>query len=326
MSEHHFKKILIMPAAGLGDFLMAAPAIKALRDNYKTAYIAVLAHHSRGAAQIGKCLPFIDEVIDFPLKKYSWGSVICFFLSSFWPMFFRLRKEKFDVCFIFNSNPIRTIITNLLGVKTFEAKKQGHPTQMALDLLSGLGIKTDHIDFGFVVPDIDISKYIPADTPKPWIGLHPFSAMKWRNWENYTDFINTLPDNATVIILGKDSEHNATTGKKNVIDLVNKLSIIELVAVISKLNLLISVDSGPMHIGFATQTPTVGIFNTVSPENRMPLTSKVFHSAIWDNKFNAEETTVKERTTKERKPGLADTERLAAAVKECMRKNSISFS
>lgn len=326
MSEYHFKKILIMPAAGLGDFLMAAPAIKALRENYKNAYIAVLAHHSRGAVQIGKCLPFIDEVIDFPLKKYSWPSVICFFLSSFWLMFFRLREEKFDACFIFNSNPIRTIITKLLGVKTFEVKKQGHPTQTALDLLSGLGIKTDNIDFGLVVPDVDISKYIPADAPRPWIGLHPFSGMKWRGWKNYTDFINTLPKNATVIILGRDSEHNATAGKKNVIDLINKLNIIELVAVISKLNLLVSVDSGPMHIGFAAQTPTLGIFNTVRPENRMPLTSKVSHSAIWDNKFNAEETTVKERTTKGRRPGIVDTERIAAAVKECMRKNSISFS
>ncbi|MDD5134301.1 MAG: glycosyltransferase family 9 protein [Phycisphaerae bacterium] len=325
MNKPDLKKILIMPAAGIGDFLMAAPAIKALRENYKTAYIAVLAHHSRGAAQIGKCLPFIDEVIDFPLKKYSWGRVICFFLSSFWPMFFGLRKEKFDACFILNSNPIRTIITKLLGVKTFEAKKQGHPTQMALNLLSSLGIKTDNMDFGLVAPDIDISKYIPVDAPKPWIGLHPFSAMRWRNWENYADFINTLPDNATVIILGKDSEHKTPTGKKNVIDLVNKLSITELVAVISKLNLLVSVDSGPMHIGFAVQIPTVGIFNTVSPENRMPLTSKVSHLAIWDNKFGEEETIVKERTTKERRPGLVDTERLAAAVKECMQKNSISF-
>jgi ADP-heptose:LPS heptosyltransferase len=325
MSEYNFKKILIMPAAGLGDFLMAAPAIKTLRDNYKTAYIAVLAHHSRGAGQIGKCLPFIDEVIDFPLKKYSWLSVICFFLSSFWPMFFKLRKQKFDACFIFNSNPIRTIITKLLGVKTFEAKKQGHPTQMALDLLSRLGIKTDRIDFGFVVPDTDISKYIPADSPRPWLGLHPFSAMRWRNWENYTDFINTLPDNATVIILGKDSEHHTAAGKKNVIDLVNKLNITELVAVISRLNLLVSVDSGPMHIGFAVEVPTVGIFNTVSPANRMPLTSKVFHSAIWDNRFNTEETTVKERTTKGRRPGLVDTELVAAAVRECLRKNDLSF-
>ena len=57
-----------------------------------------------------------------------------------------------------------------------------------------------------------------------------------------------------------------------------------------------------------------------SVENRMPLTSKVSHSAIWDNKFVAEETIVKERTTTGRRPGLVDTERVVAAVKECMQK------
>jgi ADP-heptose:LPS heptosyltransferase len=296
-----YKKILVMPAAGMGDFLMAAPAIKALRENYKTAYIAVFAHHLRGAAEIGKCLHCIDEVIDFPLKRYSWGSVISFFLSGFWPMFFKLKKEKFDVCFIFAHNPIRTIITKLLGVKVFENRAPGHPTQTALDLLTEAGIKSDKIDFGFVPPNLDITKYIPADSPRPYIGVHPFSGMKWRNWANYTDFIDMLPKTISVIILGKDAEHKTIIGRKNVIDLVNKLSVVELAGIISKLNLLVSIDSGPMHIGFAAGIPTLGIFNSVQPQLRLPLCSKVQHQSISLNQSDADMVIVKERLTKNRK-------------------------
>jgi len=326
MTSRNYKKILVMPAAGLGDFLMAAPAIKVLRENYKTAHIAVFAHHSRGAAEIGKCLPFIDEVIDFPLKKYSWGSVILFFLSSFWPMFFKIRKQKFDVCFIFNSNPIRTIITKLLGVKTFENKKTGHPTRTALDLLAEAGIKSDKIDFCFITPDVDISKFIPADSPKPWIGIHPFSAMKWRNWANYIDFIDMLPKTVSVIILGKDAEHKTAIGRKNVIDLVNKLSVVELAGVISKLDLLVSIDSGPMHIGFAADTPTVGIFNMIKPQDRMPLFSKVHHCFVCDNPDFDKSQILKERTTQNYSAVSVDVDAVMFALKQCMDKNHIIFS
>ena len=65
-----------MPAAGLGDFVMAVPAIKAIRAKYPNAYIAVFAHHKRGIDQLQEFVPQINEIIDFPLKKYSWPTVI----------------------------------------------------------------------------------------------------------------------------------------------------------------------------------------------------------------------------------------------------------
>ena len=172
---------------------------------------------------------------------------------------------------------------------------------MALDLLAAAGIKSDTIDFGFVAPDIDISKFIPADSPRPWIGIHPFSAMRWRNWTNYIDFIDMLPKTVSVVILGKDAEHKPPVGRKNVIDLVNRLSVAELAGVIGKLNLLVSVDSGPMHIGFVAGTPTLGIFNSVHPKLRLPLYSKVRHQSITIEQSDADAIIVKERLTKNRK-------------------------
>ncbi|HBG78410.1 MAG TPA: hypothetical protein DDW84_06130 [Phycisphaerales bacterium] len=292
MTNRNCKKILVMPAAGLGDFLMAAPAITVLRENYKTAHIAVLAHHLRGAAEIGKCLPFIDEVIDFPLKNYSWSSVILFFLGGFWPMFFKLRKQKFDVCFIFNSNPIRTIITKLLGVKTFENKKRGHPTRLALDLLAAAGIKSDKTDFCFVAPDIDISKFIPADSPRPWIGIHPFSA-KWHPWMGFKELIKKLKKhNGTIILIG---QHSDNPDIENSINLINKLSVAELCGVIKKLDLLITCDSGPMHIGFATNTPVVAIFGSVSPKYLLPIGECNVSAIYKGDALNDDFKTVKER-------------------------------
>jgi ADP-heptose:LPS heptosyltransferase len=189
----------------------------------------------------------------------------------------------------------------LLSVKVFENKTPGHPTRTALDLLASADIKSDKIDFGFVPPNLDITKYIPADSPRPYIGVHPFSGMKWRSWENYTDFIDMLPKTISIIVIGKDTEHKTIIGRKNVIDLVNMLNAVELAGVIGKLNLLVSIDSGPMHIGFAAGTPTLGIFNSVHPKLRMPLYSKVQHQSITIEQPDADAIIVKERLTKNRK-------------------------
>ena len=260
-----------MPAAGMGDLIMAAPVIRAVRNKFPDSYIAVLAHHVRGAKEIGDCMPYLDEVIDFPLKKYSWPSVIKFFLSSYWPMFWSLRKQKFDTVVILASNPIRTILVKMLNPPTaLESKEKGHPTRKGFELVSKLGCSAEPLDFGFEVPDVDLEKIFPSSLPRPWIGIHPFSAMKWRSWKNYLDFVKILPENATIVVLGKETEHE-TINTDNVIDLVNILNIKELVNIINNLDLLISVDSGPMHIGFAVSTPTLGIFRLIDPEFRIPL-------------------------------------------------------
>lgn len=281
MEDKNIKRILIMPAAGMGDLIMAAPVIRAVRNKFPDSYIAVLAHHSRGAKDIGDCMPYLDKVIDFPLKKYSWPCVIKFFLSSYWPMFWNLRKQKFDTVIILAPNPIRTILVKMLNPPAaIESKGKGHPTQKGLEIVSKLGCSSEPLDFGFEVPDVDVEKILPSSLPRPWIGIHPFSAMKWRSWKNYLDFINMLPVNITIIVLGKETEHK-TINSTNVIDLVNILNIKELINAINSLDLLIGVDSGPMHLGFAVGTPTLGIFNIVEPKYRMPLITKDSHMEIF---------------------------------------------
>lgn len=327
MSSLSGKRILILPAAGIGDFIMATPVITSLRKRFPDAYIAVLAHHSRGTAELGRFVPYLDEVIDLPLRHYSWLSVIRFFLSSFWPMLLKLIKKRFDTFVILAKNPIRTVIRVVVKPDlVLEVNGRGHPTKDGLELVSKLGCPAEAEYFEVNVPDIDINRFLPAGISRPAIGVHPFSGMFWRGWVNYEKLIERLSCfGGTVVLLGEDDRHNGLT-MPGVIDLVNKLSIAELIAVTNSLDILVSCDSGPMHIGFAVETPTVGVFNTVRPEFRMPLISKVCHVAVWDNSFKAEEIIVKERTTKRRSPTIVNVEQVVAAVQECMKKNRIIFS
>ena len=56
---------------------------------------------------------------------------------------------------------------------------------------------------------------------------------------------------------------------------------IELIGIITNLDILVSADSGPMHIGFAVCTPTLGLFSSIPPEYRMPLKNAEEHRYIF---------------------------------------------
>jgi ADP-heptose:LPS heptosyltransferase len=49
------------------------------------------------------------------------------------------------------------------------------------------------------------------------------------------------------------------------VDLVNKTSLVELAQVLKQARLLISCDSGPMHLGAAVGTPVVALFRNDLP-------------------------------------------------------------
>ena len=53
--------------------------------------------------------------------------------------------------------------------------------------------------------------------------------------------------------------------------MAGKTDIRELISLISECDLLVTNDSGPMHIGYAVRTPVVAIFGSTSPEHTGPV-------------------------------------------------------
>lgn len=77
-----------------------------------------------------------------------------------------------------------------------------------------------------------------------------------------------------VILIGSSSEsgyvNQVWSGinekhRKNVVDTSGQLSIEELIALISETELMITNDTGPMHLAFAAHRPTIALFGPASP-------------------------------------------------------------
>jgi Glycosyltransferase family 9 (heptosyltransferase) len=103
------------------------------------------------------------------------------------------------------------------------------------------------------------------------IGINPGPNWRVKEWEasKWQKLINRIHSeyDAVIIQFGTNkgdgsSEYDSLTGVKS---LVSRLKGEELVALISVCDLIVSIDSGPLHVAGAVCTPAVGLFGPLDP-------------------------------------------------------------
>jgi ADP-heptose:LPS heptosyltransferase len=127
--------------------------------------------------------------------------------------------------------------------------------------------------------------YLNEDLPtgmlnKKYIVINPNASdlRIERRWEK-SKFITLIKQIAqeykdyTIYLIGSQSENPFNQSIKNellsydkVINMAGKTNILELIALIKNSSFVITNDSGPMHIAFACETPTICLFGPCSPE------------------------------------------------------------
>jgi len=112
------------------------------------------------------------------------------------------------------------------------------------------------------------------------IGINPGHSWRVREWQfsKWQKLINKIHSeyHAVIIRFGMDksdgsSEYDKLTGVKSV---ANRLNGEELVALIAICDLIISIDSGPVHVAGAVATPVIALFGPLDPASRLPPESR----------------------------------------------------
>lgn len=112
----------------------------------------------------------------------------------------------------------------------------------------------------FLLPNSD--NYI---TPKINILIHPSASKNTKEWPFFPQLAEILQENGLSVAFIGSSSDDIDIGN-SFIDLRGSTSLQKLIDVISSANMLITTDSGPMHIGVAVNTPTIAIFGPTTKE------------------------------------------------------------
>jgi ADP-heptose:LPS heptosyltransferase len=292
------KKIAVLRANGIGDFVCALPALDALRAAYPHAEIVVLGKRWHRAFLAGRPGP-VDRALEVPfcsgVNEDSGAPHGAAVLDTF---FESMRGERFDLALQLhgggrNSNPfvlrlgarvtagLRTpdaaVLDRWLPYIFFQSEVLRH-----LEVVSLVGAEpvtlTPHMRV--TTADVEESLRVVPEDDKPLIALHPCATDVRRWWpaECFARIGDLLAaEGARVLVLGTATERQqverVVTGMRSeAVNLCDRLSLGGLLGLLSRCRVVVSNDSGPSHLAEAVGTPTVAIYWCVNVVNWAPLT------------------------------------------------------
>lgn len=279
------KRILIVRLDRIGDVLLSTPVIKAVRDAYPDSFIAFMVRPY--ARDIVKGNPYLDEVIICDKEGSQKGFFGTLKLIS------RLREYAFDTAIILHPTSRTHIMTFLAGIpeRVGYDKKMGFTLTKRIPHLKQLGLKHE-IDY-----TLDILRYIGIE-PKDKtlymptndasearikdilaqnnvkendviVVINPGASCISKKWpaNNFVKVGDMLQEKygAKVVVISGSKEKEigsfvANSMRSNPINLSGRTTVADLASLLRRSRLLVSNDSGPVHIACGMGTPVVAIF------------------------------------------------------------------
>ncbi|MFN2257988.1 MAG: lipopolysaccharide heptosyltransferase II, partial [Desulfuromonadaceae bacterium] len=274
-------KILVRGTNWIGDAVMTTPALMVLRTGCPDAEIVLLTNPL--VAPLFKYHPAIDRVLVYARKGKHRG------IRGFFRMVLELRREKFDAALLlqnaieaallvfaaripcrvgFPTDARRLLLSDPVGLTP--ADKTLHHTDYYLTLLRRLGFKAQ---------DTSLCLHI-THAEKEWarttlksdnvIAVNPGAAYgSAKRWfpERFAAVADILAQRygATILLTGGPGEREigediAAFMQCDCINKVGKTDVREMMALLAGSRLLITNDSGPMHVAAAFGVPIVAVF------------------------------------------------------------------
>lgn len=291
-------RILALVPGGIGDQILFFPTLASLRQRYPEAELAVLVE-PRAAAAYEVC-PSVHRVLTFPFKeRLSLGD-----LSD---LLGRIRERPYDAVLSLGRSLGVKLLLWLTGIPKrvgYAPPGPGRPwltdpvplkpaqyaANMYHDLVQGFGITAPA-----GLPQIRLKKTdlewaeqerrrLLGDAAQDYVLLHPGASQlsqekgiqklyppeKWV--KVVRGFREKRPELPLVLVLGPEDEQLAEGFLSQLPDMPvsRPAQLGQLAALIGGATLLLCVDSAPMHLGVATQTPLLALFGPTEPERLLP--------------------------------------------------------
>jgi ADP-heptose:LPS heptosyltransferase len=295
--NREFDSITIFSTTALGDLMFNTPAIRAIRERYPAAKITLVSSYKNGGL-VGTS-SYFDHVIYWDHKAKDILSVIC-----------QLRRNRPQLAVILHSKAPYDVVTaifsgceylfkdvyknDLTGMEQWltgiSIRGKGHLIQRKLDLVGQLGCDTQNREM-----------FIPVDFPQQpkqlgevVVGFQMGASEPLRCWPvsrfvGLAKMLLARSSNYRIALIGTPKEQaiesefmtGLTAEEQNrVVSYIGQTTLPQLLGVMKNMDVLVTGDTGPLHLAIALKTKTVSLFVTANPEQTGPYQNPELHQVM----------------------------------------------
>lgn len=287
-----FHNILIIRTDRIGDVVLTTPAIKAICQSYPASRLSVLV--ARATIDLVNGNPYIDDILVDDRGGCHKG------LFGFIRLVREIRSRKFDLVIIFHTKRRYNLASFLAGIpcrlgyknnkfgfllnfplKDPRATGEKHEGEYCLDVLRPIGIQ-----------NVDLDIFVPLQKEaEEWVGhwmqenklgsnqfivVHPGASDPDKCWPaaNFALLMDRLAEKYAfkIVLIGSPQTVPVATAilgqtrkASQFLDMTGKTSLAQMTSLLRRTRLLISNDSGPVHVAAGVGASVISLFMRDQP-------------------------------------------------------------
>jgi lipopolysaccharide heptosyltransferase II len=294
-------KLLCIRLDNMGDVLMTTPAIRALKETVPRRTVTLLA--SPAGAAIARMVPEVDRIVELnaPWAKHK-ATMTHRKLLAAAAMLFRQRFDAAVIFTTYSQSPLpAALLCYLAGIRRVLGYCRENPyslisdwipdpephelvrheTERQLNLAAATGACTTNARLSLQVPGKALAgarsklACLGLDPSRPWCIMHPGASEEKRLFQPQRltqAAAQLMREGWQVVLTGSPAEreyvgrmHHALN--EQTVNAAGSLSVEELAAAITQARVLVSNNTGPVHMAAAAGTPVVVLYAQTNPQH-----------------------------------------------------------
>lgn len=295
--------ILIVKLSAIGDVVHTLPALNAIRNRYPQAHIAWLVEAAAADLVMGH--PALDQIIISRRKSWVkglGGAQWRIHLKAILTLVKTLRDRRYDMLFDFQFSLKGALLIALaranrkigfgrglehqehsylvLNERIPAVSMEIHALTRGLLMLKAVGIESKSVEYRLPIAAEHRKRAEQLLRQNGWPDRQPFAAInpmaKWETklWDQqrFAEVADALQKDykLPVIFTGGPEDRpyiDALLGRMRTEapNLAGRTDLLTLAALLQQATVMVTTDTGPMHIAAAMDTPTVALFGPTAP-------------------------------------------------------------
>lgn len=302
-SLSEISRLLIVKTSSIGDIVHSLPIVQAIKEAAPHLFLGWVVR--RKSADVLRGNSWIDALYVLP-DKPSIGELLSLRRE--------LRSVPYDVALDMQGLFLSGLITRFSGAQVrmgWDRNREGNGAFLTHPVVAGRGQLRHEVDllYGFAEglgihdahPEFTPQPYLAAEgleraedwlesLPRPRIALNVGASRAYKRWptDRWSEVATELAATGqSLVFIGdqNDAEIVAQIAPRltgNFVDLAGKTTLQELASVLASCDLLVTGDTGPMHLAVAVGTPVIALFGATDPVRHGPYGARnmILHKPI----------------------------------------------